>query len=423
MATSSRAAERTRLDDLAGTVDGHAHEAGPGDAVSGVQPRWVASPGSSEEAASLLGLAARLDSSVVVRGRGTALHWGSPPRSADLVVSTDRLDGVVEHEAGDLVCTVQAGTRISEVNRVVGGAGQQLALDQPVPGSSVAGTLSTTRCGPRRVLYGAPRDLVVGVTMVRPDGVVAKAGGKVVKNVAGYDLAKLLGGAYGTLGLITRMVVRLHPLPPSGRWVARTVDDTTDAVAAALRVVGSQVFASAVEVRRPAGGAGTEVLVLLEGTERGVAGRVSETVQLLGDGAAETDADADALARLDAGADDAVVKVAVPLTGVARVLWAVADLEQRLGLTIRVGGSVGVGVLHAVVAGAGERQDAAVAEAVAVLRETATGGSAVLLQAPPGVRALVDAWGPVQALELMRRVKDEFDPDHRFAAGRFVGGI
>jgi len=416
-------AERTRLDDLAGTVGGHAREAGPDDAVGGVRPQWVASPGSTDEAAALLALAARLGSSVVVRGRGTALQWGSPPRSADLVVGTERLDGVVEHEAGDLVCTVEAGTRIDDVNRVVGEAGQQLALDQPVPGSSVAGALSTTRSGPRRLAYGAPRDLVVGVTMVRPDGVVAKAGGKVVKNVAGYDLAKLLGGAYGTLGLVTRMVVRLHPLAPSTRWVARTVAEPAEAVAVALRVVGSQVVASAVEVRRPAGGGGAaEVLVLLEGTKRGVAGRAAETARLLGDGAAEADVDAGELARLDAGVDDAVVKVAVPLTGAAGVLQAVADLEQRLGLEVRVSGSVGVGVLHTVLPEISGK-DGAVAEAVTVLRRTAAGGSAVLLQAPPGVRELVDSWGPVDALDLMRRVKDEFDPDHRFAPGRFVGGI
>jgi glycolate oxidase FAD binding subunit len=113
---------------------------------------------------------------------------------------------------------------------------------------------------------------VLGITMVRPDGVIAKAGGKVVKNVAGYDIAKLLGGAYGTLGLVTRMVVRLHPLPPESRWMRSTLP-LPAAASAALALTGSQLAPSAVEVRRQAGADEADVLVLLEGTRRGVVGR------------------------------------------------------------------------------------------------------------------------------------------------------
>jgi glycolate oxidase FAD binding subunit len=414
------------LDDLAGTVDGAAREAGPGDDVAGVPARWVASPSTTEEAGDLLALAARTGTSVVVRGRGTALHLAPPPHSADLLVSTTRLDGVVEHEAGDLVCTVLAGTQLDEVNAVVGGAGQQLALDQPVPGSSVGGTLSTNRSGPRRLLYGTPRDLVLGVTMVRSDGVIAKAGGKVVKNVAGYDLGKLLCGAHGTLGLITRMVVRLHPLPQSARWVICSFAKPEAAVAAALDVTGSQVFASAVELRREAGGNTTEVCVLLEGTDRGVAGRVAEVTAMLGAGATPMTLDTAEVARVDADIDDLLVKVALPLTALPGLLSAVTGIERRLGLPCRLTGSAGAGVLYVVCRDVADRAEAA-AEAVAVLRGASRaadgGGSAVVLQAPPQVRALVDSWGPVPALDLMRRVKHEFDPDGRFAAGRFVGGI
>lgn len=407
------------LDDLAEAVGGNAAEATEADAVAGVAARWVAAPGSTQEAAALLGVAATNGLHVVVRGRGTALHWAPPPRAVDLVVSTHRLDGVVEHVAGDLVAIVGAGTAIDSLNAHVAEHGQQLALDQPIPGSSVAGAMSTTRSGPRRLLYGTPRDLVLGTTMVRADGVVAHAGGKVVKNVAGYDLAKLLGGAYGTLGLITELVVRLHPIPPCSRWM-RCTRPIEQAAAAALALAGSQLAPTAVEVRRDAGSDDATVLVLLEGTERGVGDRATEAARLLGPGADEAAdlATAD-LARLDAGVDDVVVKVAVPLTGVTGVLAAARDAEQRHGVTCRVQGSAGVGVLHAVLSGDTEP----LAASVESLRHTAVGGSAVVLQAPAPVRAHVDSWGPVTALDLMRRVKDEFDPDHRFAAGRFVGGI
>jgi len=413
------ATRTSTLDALADLTGGHAAEATQADAVAGVAARWVAAPASTQEAADLLGVAASHDLHVVVRGRGTALHWAPPPREVDLVVSTHRLDGVVEHVAGDLVAVVGAGTAIDTLNAHVGEHGQQLALDQPIPGSSVAGAMSTTRSGPRRLLYGTPRDLVLGTTMVRADGVVARTGGKVVKNVAGYDLAKLLGGAYGTLGLITELVVRLHPLPPVSRWLRRTLP-VADAASVALGLAGSQLAPSAVEVRRDSGSDDVTVLVLLEGTERGVGDRAVQAARLLGldsDTAADI-ATAD-LARLDAAQDEAVVKVGVPLTGVSGVLTTAREAEQQYGVACRVQGSAGAGVLYAVLRG----DPASVAISVEALRQVAVGGSAVVLQAPASVRALVDSWGPVAALDLMRRVKDEFDPDHRFAPGRFVGGI
>jgi glycolate oxidase FAD binding subunit len=424
MAASPRTTDAAVLDELAATVDGHAQEAGPDDAVAGVPPRWVAAPASTEQASALLRAAARLGLTVVPRGRGTALAWGAPPRSADLVVSTERLGRVVEHNPGDLVCVVEAGATIDAVNEHVVTHGQQLALDQPLPGASLGGSVSTTRSGPRRLLYGTPRDQVLGVTMTRADGAVATAGSKVVKNVAGYDLAKLLTGAYGTLGLVTRMVVRLYPLPRARMWLQAWYTDPASAAAAALRVAGSQLAPSAVEIRRTVSASGADVFVLLEGTGPGVGGRARRLVDLLDTATQTTDIDTeegDRLARLAVGEDDTLVKVTVPLTGVGAVLRAVQAAESRYGAPCHLQGSAGAGVLH-VVLPAVDRADA-VPAVVADLRRVAVGGSAVVLQAPARVRALVDAWGPVNGLALMRRVKDEFDPDHRFAPGRFVGGI
>jgi glycolate oxidase FAD binding subunit len=412
------------LDDLAATVGGHAQEAGPQDRVGGVPARWVAAPGSAEEASALLRTAAGLGLTVVPRGRGTALGWGSPPRSADLLVSTERMGRMVEHNPGDLVCVVEAGATIDAMNEQLAQHRQQLALDQPLPGATIGGTVSTTRSGPRRLLYGTPRDQVLGVTMVRPDGTVATAGSKVVKNVAGYDLAKLLGGAYGTLGLICRLVVRLHPLPRARMWLRAWYTDAETAAAAALRAAGSQLAPSAVEIRRTVSAAGADVFVLLEGTRTGIDGRSRQALDLLAGATETTDIDpedGDRLGVLPAGPEDTLVKVAVPLPGVAAVLHTVQAAESRYGVPCHLQGSAGAGVLHVVVP-ARERPDA-VARTVTDLRRAAVGGSAVVLQAPAQVRTLVDAWGPVNGLALMRRVKDEFDPDHRFAPGRFVGGI
>ena len=227
----------------------------------------------------MLRVAAQHDMYVVARGAGTKLGWGAAPTAVDLVVDTTRLSGVVEHAAGDLVVLVRAGTPIEELASVLSAADQELAFDNPLPGATVGGSLATAPSGPRRLLRGTLRDLLIGVTFVRSDGVVAKAGGRVVKNVAGYDFGKLLTGSYGTLGLITEAVFRLHPRPPAQQVVTFSAAGAAEVARAAHAVLASQTVPSAVEVDWPAEG-GATVAVLLEGTEEGVAAR-SDTVRLL----------------------------------------------------------------------------------------------------------------------------------------------
>ena len=194
-------------------------EASPdADAVAGVVPSFVASPASTEEASALLRAAAAQGLTVIPRGAGTGLGWGNPPAAGDLVVDMTAMDQVLEHAAGDLVARVQAGATMGHLASVLDSAGQQLAVDAPA-GATVGGVVATGTAGPRRFRYGAPRDLLIGITMVRADGVVAHSGGKVVKNVAGYDLGKLFSGSQGTLGLITEVTFRLHPLPAAVAWV------------------------------------------------------------------------------------------------------------------------------------------------------------------------------------------------------------
>jgi glycolate oxidase FAD binding subunit len=173
----------------------------------------VAHPTSTAEVAEVLRDAASRGLTVVARGRGTKMSWGLPPTSADLVVDLSGLDRVLDHQAGDLIVDTQAGARLSDVQDVVGKERQRLVLEETVPGATVGGTLATNASGPQRVLFGTARDLLIGITVVRADGIVAKAGGRVVKNVAGYDLGKLMIGSYGTLAVITEAVFRLHPLP------------------------------------------------------------------------------------------------------------------------------------------------------------------------------------------------------------------
>jgi glycolate dehydrogenase FAD-binding subunit len=410
------------LDALRQATGGHAEPAGDGDAVDGVPARFVAAPGSTEEAAALMRIAAAEGLAIVARGGGTKLGWGTPPHRLDLVVDTHRLDRVVEHAAGDLVVIAQAGVPLAVLGERLAGDRQRLAVDELVPGTTVGGMLGTGLAGPRRMQAGGVRDLVLGVTMVRADGVVAKAGGKVVKNVAGYDLAKLVTGAYGTLGLVTEAAFRLHPIPPAAAYVSVRLPGAAAAYQAVQRALHAQFVPTAIEVDRPEPGGLVEVAVLVEGTEAGVAARAAQAVETLGSGAARTDRP-DWWGRLPAGADRSVlVKATTELTGVGRLLDGVDRAAAAAGTTAAVRGSGGVGVFHAVVPGA---DPPAVAAFVKALRDAAPAwqGSVVVLAAPPPVRSEVDSWGPVPGLDLMRRVKERFDPDALLAPGRFVGGI
>jgi glycolate oxidase FAD binding subunit len=410
-----------------GALDELTRPAGDDDVVAGVPAKLVAAPSSTAEASALLTDAARSGLAVVVRGGGTKLDWGLPPARLDLIVDTRRLAGVVEHAAGDLIAVVRAGTPLDDLDL----PGQQLPLDPPLPGATVGGTIAVHTGGPRRVHYGTARDLLIGITVVRPDGRVAHAGGKVVKNVAGYDLGRLFTGSYGTLGLITRCAFRLHPRPAEAAVVRVALPDPEAAGRLLAGVRAAQVVPSAVEVDAPPGG-GVEVAVLVEGSAAGVAGRAARLRDLAGDAA--QDGFPPWWGTLPFGAGEVGIKLGVPLSAVPAMLREAG----ALGMTVR--GSAGAGVLHAALPadrsahseqGGADRSahsEQAVwdaAHAVERLRAAATraGGYAVVLTAPPDVRRAVDMWGPVGGLALMRRVKDQFDPEHRFAPGRFVGGI
>ena len=417
-------------------------EAGPADAVAGVLPSWVASPASVAEAAATMRAAAEFGLTVVPRGSGSRLSWGLPPSGCDLVIDTTRLDRVIEHAAGDWIASVQAGVRMEQLAGVLGEAGQQLTLDVPAPAGgqarapgdagTIGGVLATGVAGPRRLRYGTPRDLVIGVTVVRADGRVARSGGKVVKNVAGYDLGKLFAGSFGTLGLIAEATFRLHPVPAATGYVTLecgTAAETARAVAAAVE---SDLQASAVEIDRPAPGAPVRVAVLLEGNPAGVPERMKQLRELLGGTATAAD---EAPGWWGHGAaapsDSTLIRIVFWSGALQAVLDALDSAAATAGLTPSVGGSPGAGVLYAAVDSHAEPGAvAAFVEALraAVGRAPAAGfpparGSVVVLTAPPKVRGAVDMWGPAPGAALMRSVKDQFDPGHRMAPGRFAGGI
>jgi glycolate oxidase FAD binding subunit len=401
------------------------------DAIAGVVPGFVAFPASTEEASALLRAAAAFDLAVVPRGAGTGMGWGPPPSACDLIIDLQAMDQVIEHTAGDLVVRVQAGATIGHLASVLASAGQELALDVPAD-ATVGGVVATGTTGPRRFRYGAPRDLLIGITIVRADGVVAHAGGKVVKNVAGYDLGKLFSGSQGTLGLITEATFRLHPRPAEVAWITGDYGPSAlaDAASAVASAAGSALVPSAVELVWSA--AFLRVGVLLEGTPSGVTERASRMSELI-----TSSGGTPVVARSEvpfpwwdmvpaAGAPAVVVRVSFWLSRLAGVLDAVAAAGASAGVRPVVSGPAGAGVLYACLDPGVCDEDAArfvlvLRDALAVPAGSGPRGSVAVLAAPPTVMTAAGAFGPVPGAALMRAVKDQFDPGHRMFPGRLGG--
>jgi glycolate oxidase FAD binding subunit len=421
----------------------NAREAGA-DALSGAEPVVVAAPGSTQEAAAVMRVAAEHELAVVPRGGGSRLSWGTPAARCDLVVDMSRMSGVVEHAAGDLVARLRAGTRMGDVAAVLAQAGQELALDLPED-ASVGGVVASGLAGPRRLRYGTPRDLLIGVTIVRADGTVAKSGGKVVKNVAGYDLGKLFSGSAGTLGLITEATFRLHPLPAARAYVTAEYFAASVACDAVAAAANSPLVSSAVELARAAPDGPIRVGVLLEGSADGVQARSMRMAGLLGEAEVAVEApswwggpllggrpSAGPLSAgplragpLSAGTGETLIRVSFWVSALGRVLDAIEAAAGESGLSPVTEGSAGAGVLYLRVAADDAERASAVARFVGALRGAVAGqrGAVVVLAAPAGVRDQLAArggmHGPVPGLALMRAVKDQFDPGHRMAPGRF----
>src|ERR671911_528730 len=189
----------------------HVRQAFDADAVDGVEPSLVVEPATIEETSEVMKLASREGLAVSPRGGGTKTGLGNPPRQVDLILSTARMDEIIEHVPGDQIVRAQAGLKLQDLQESLAESDQLLGIDPPEEGGTVGGIVAANASGPRRLRYGTVRDLIIGIKVVLADGTVAKAGGKVVKNVAGYDLSKLFTGSLGTLGVIAECNFRLHP--------------------------------------------------------------------------------------------------------------------------------------------------------------------------------------------------------------------
>jgi glycolate oxidase FAD binding subunit len=397
----------------------------PADAIEGVVPRVFMEPDSAESVGRVLEWASRDKLCVMVRGSGTKMDCGIPPRQIDILMSMTRLNAVVAHRHGDLTATIQAGAKLSDVNRALSQHGQWIPLDPPsADRATIGGVVATNDSGPRRHRYGAPRDLIIGVEFARADGRLAKGGGIVVKNVAGYDLPRLLTGSFGSLGVIITATFKLYPLTTASRTLVVEPSTAAELGDLAVKISGSHLTPTALEFATHP----LRLIIRFESIEASVAQQSETASKLLAESGYEVrtfsgSAEEQFWQNHTRLADDdrgALLKVSVLPTELAETLAVIERLAGKRGYV--AAGRAGAGVFLLRITEEVQLQKRVIdglRDALQIGR-----GSAVVTKCSPELRSHVDVWGPIgDGLSLMKAVKQQFDPAGILSPGRGPGGI
>ncbi len=364
------------------------------DGIDGAVPAHVAEPESAEAFAETLAGASRERLQTVIRGGGSKLAWGRPPAAVDLVIATTRLDRLTAHRHGDLTATVQAGVTLRDLNRSLRQQNQWLPVESAFDAATVGGLVATNDAGPSRHRNGTPRDLVIGVTLALTDGRLVKAGGTVVKNVAGYDLGKLVSGSHGTLAGIVDVTFKLVPMPHASATLSVVYPDPDTLSREAAALAASQLEPAAFDVRAVFDGAHRRfsLFVLLASSPVATDAQIAAARVLLSGEATLTTGDDEAELwtahiREAWSGDGAVVRMSWLPAALPRVLAHVAGLAGEGGRPTFIGRALGAGLLRL------DGPPTAQAAAVTRLRGTPDVGHVVVLRASRELKAAVDVWG------------------------------
>ncbi|MDP2950496.1 MAG: FAD-binding oxidoreductase [Chloroflexota bacterium] len=435
-------------------------------AVDGIVPQAVALPATVEEVAEVMRLAQREGVAVIPWGGGSAMTLGNSPRRYHIALCLSRLNEVVEHEPADLTATVQAGMTLASFQRHLAASGQFLPLDPPSPQSAtIGGILAANASGPSRHAYGTARDLALGMRLVMADGRIIKAGGRVVKNVAGYDMVRLLIGSLGTLGIIVEASLKLAPLPKAERTLAAVLPSAQSAFggyrfaaqAAGLSLRAVELLNAPAAKQACLGRKSAD----LSAPDRQVAplGEVPEYAFALvlaaaGEAAAverslnqmselSRQASALSLTEVDASVQgqlwESIAGLALPSANETSLVCKAAALPSRVpalisglqaagqGLSLEplIVSHLTAGIVYSIWPLRPDGTETAL-ELVTALRQTARelGGSLVVEACPPALKERIDVWGePGPDFPLMRRIKEQLDPQAILNPGRFLGKL
>ena len=417
--------------------------------IGDATPEVVVFPDSIEELALLMAEASEIGLAVAPWGGGTRTELGNAISRLDLVADLSRMDSLIEYNPGDLTCTVQAGMPVSSLQGVLAQQGQFLAVDPPLPGrATIGGTLATGVSGPLKLQLGNPRDLVIGMKVVQADGKAVKSGGQVVKNVSGYDMARLHIGGLGTLGVIAEVSFKLTPLPAGQATVVATFDSSREALDAGLSIMHSQILPLALtafdgEVNKRADVVPVSDSYLLAIR---LGGRPLTLKRMVTDASAlSRKAGAKKVETLDEtngitlwrriadfGWDGQPAPVMAARASVlpSRVPELIESVHRSAApseLQTAIVSHPGFGnVLIFWFAGDEGAPDEAVLKALSKARDAAHAaeGTMIIDRCPSEVKSQLDVWDEVgDSLSIMRRMKAQYDPKGILNPGRFVGGI
>ncbi|WP_446217838.1 FAD-binding oxidoreductase [Micromonospora sp. IBHARD004] len=444
--------------------------AGPADEVAGRAARWVAVPGGSHAAAEVLRLAAAHQLTVVPRGAGTKIDWGAAPAQVDIMLDTGRLAGIWHEPQGSPVAEIGAGTPLRAVQATLDRTGQRLPIDAPSPGATLGGVLAADEAGPLRHRHGSPCAQLVGVRYLDADGELVSLGAAGTAppgragpasggaaallgagQVPGLDVARLLCGSQGGLGVLVSATMRVQAVPASRVWVTRPVWTPLEVHDLVRAILAARLDPAAVEldlpvpvplprrrvhpdhpsvlhrpdhpsVARRAGGpaAAGSLVVLLEGGPADVAERADRLVAVLGGETVVGHAAPEWWGHYPFGPGDTALRIEVPINDLHAAVYALRDAA---GTPVPVRGSAGVGTVHAALPGS--LPPDRVASILAAVRGVllARQGRCVVVAAPAPVRRVVDLWGELPTLPRLRAAKAHLDPHQRLAPGRLPGGL
>lgn len=429
-----------------------------GYAVDGVTPQSAALVSTRKDTAEVIRWAAARGVSVFPRGGGTQLALGNVPAEVGLALDLSGQDRILDYQPADLTVTVEAGISLRQLQQELAPGGKFLPLEAPLAEiSTVGGILAANATGPLRSSYGQPRYWLIGISVVGGDGVETKAGGKVVKNVTGYDLNKLYAGSLGTLGIIVEATFKLSPIPAAMTTVLASFSSLTEGIKAGGSLTGTSFAPNGVQVLdgqavhrlqpkqgqemlNQAGAGGALAVAFIAGGTRGVTRRTDETAQLL------TESGACDIAVLQAAGSRSLLgdltnlgwndetkpylsmRVAAPPSAVAAVAAQCLETSSQ-GMAPGVVADPGYGLVQlSWWAGPAKEwvDDALILETLLRTRRVSreAGGHAVVEHCPPSLKKQIDVWGgQPEAIEIMRRLKRKFDPSGILNPGRFVGGI
>ena len=388
------------------------------DAIDGVVPQIVALPESPEELAKILAVASQDRQLTVFRGGGSKLEWGRVPDRIDLVIGTEKLDRLLAHRYGDMTVTAQAGMPLGLLNRRLAEHRQYLPVESAFAAATVGGIVATNDAGPLRHRFGTPRDLLIGVTLAMTDGRLVKAGGTVVKNVAGYDLGKLVSSSHGTLAAIVDVTFKLLPIPlASTTLVAMYADGKALAHDVAV-LHGSQVELASFDVSVSAQGRWV-LLLRMASSPAATDAQAAEARRLLSSapttvsGEDEQELWAEQI-RTPWSEDSPIVRFSWLPANLPAVVTVLESLQRHgCRITMFTGRTIGAGLLRL------EGDESAIVAAISDLRGSAVVGHVVLLRATRRLKEQVDVWGASSgATDVARLLKRKFDPTDILNAGR-----